>query len=299
MKLKSLAQSLLQQNYEVTHSYHHLRLWLEGTQSSDKIIIYQMGKVGSTTIWDSLEALNLDIPIYHIHTLKPEIIQKAADKGRSDFPKLRFVYPEIVQSEYLRKQLDRNAIKTPWHVITLVRDPIAKTLSLFFQQLEQELLLGTDYRQKIKEEGQEAVLQKMIGRFHQEYIRNPDRKHPFYWINREIKDNLALDIFAEPPLSDAGYRIYKAAAANILLLKLESLSDCHQQAFQEFLGLQNFQLVQSNVGSQKRYGSLYKAFLKQVDLPADYLEEIYGSKLVTHFYSASEIERFYQRWRTA
>ncbi|MEO1297853.1 MAG: putative capsular polysaccharide synthesis family protein, partial [Cyanobacteria bacterium J06636_16] len=221
----------------------------------------------------------------------------AAAKGKLNFPKLRFIYPEIVQSEYLRKQLDSNTAKFPWYVITLVRDPIAKTLSLFFQQLEQELLMGADYRRQIQEEGQEKVLQEIIIRFYQEHVDNPERKHPFYWLNREIKNNLAFDIFAEPPLSEEGYRIYKAATANILLLKLESLSDCYKMAFQEFLGLQDFQLVQSNVGTQKRYGSLYKSFLKQVNLPTDYIDEIYSSQWVTHLYSALEIERFYQRWQ--
>jgi len=56
MELKSLAQPLLRQDYRLTHSYHRLRLWQQGLRSKDKIIIYQVGKVGSTTIWKSLDS---------------------------------------------------------------------------------------------------------------------------------------------------------------------------------------------------------------------------------------------------
>ncbi|MEQ9356483.1 putative capsular polysaccharide synthesis family protein [Coleofasciculus chthonoplastes] len=296
MALKPLIQSSLRQDYRITHPYHRLRLWLEGLRSKDKIVIYQMSKVGSTTIWKSLESLNLDIPIYHVHTLRHEQISRAIERDKANFPKLRFMYPETIHSEYLRSQLDQKNIMHPWSVITLVRDPVAKILSSFFQNLEREFLLGLDYRKKIKVEGDTKVLQEVIERFYQEKVDNSRRKHPFEWFNFELKDNLDFDIFAEPSIAGSNYYIYNTKLARILLLNLESLNDSYQSAFQEFLGLQNANLVQANVGLQKRYKSLYKSFLRNVDLPVDYLDEIYQTELVRHFYSESEIEQFYQRW---
>ncbi|MEQ8466007.1 putative capsular polysaccharide synthesis family protein [Coleofasciculus sp. E1-EBD-02] len=296
MALKPLIQSSLRQDYRITHPYHRLRLWLEGLRSKDKIVIYQMSKVGSTTIWKSLESLNLDIPIYHVHTLRHEQISRAIERDKANFPKLRFMYPETIHSEYLRSQLDQKNIMHPWSVITLVRDPVAKILSSFFQNLEREFILGLDYRKKIKVEGDTKVLQEVIERFYQEKVDNSRRKHPFEWFNFELKDNLDFDIFAAPSIAGSNYYIYNTKLARILLLKLESLNDSYQSAFQEFLGLQNANLVQANVGLQKRYKSLYKSFLRNVDLPVDYLDEIYQTELVRHFYSESEIEQFYQRW---
>jgi len=299
MGLKPLIQSSLRQDYRVTHPYHRLRLWLEGLRSKDKIVIYQMSKVGSTTIWKSLESLNLDIPIYHVHTLRHEQISRAIERDKANFPKLRFMYPETIHSEYLRSQLDRNNIVNPWSVITLVRDPVAKLLSSFFQNLEREFLLGLDYRKKIKAEGDKKVLQEVIERFYQEYVDNPSRTHPFEWFNFELRESLNVDLFAEHPLSGRTYYIYNTRLARILLLKLESLNDSYQSAFQDFLGLKNVNLVQANVGLQKRYKSLYKNFIKEVNLPVDYLDKIYQTELVRHFYSESEIEQFYQRWTSS
>ncbi|NET32778.1 MAG: sulfotransferase family 2 domain-containing protein [Cyanothece sp. SIO1E1] len=298
MNIKPLLQPLLRQNYYVTHVYHRLRLWGKSLNSRDKIVIYQMGKVGSTTIWKSLESLNLDIPVYHVHYLKSESVKRSLEKARIDFPRLRFIYPEVVQAEHLRNQLNQNCIETPWHVITLVRDPIAKMLSSFFQTLERDLLLGSDYRKRIKKEGYEKVLEEIISRFYDEYVHNPNRKHPFCWFDYELKKNLNIDIFNETPLSNKNYHIYNATAAKILLLKLESLSNCYQDAFYEFLGFQDFKLIRSNVGSQKRYGNLYKDFLDGIDLPVDYIDKIYSSDLVKHFYSDLEIEEFYRRWQS-
>ncbi|MBE7386018.1 MAG: hypothetical protein F6J95_032105 [Leptolyngbya sp. SIO1E4] len=258
-----------------------------------------MGKVGSTTIWKSLESSNLGIPIYHIHTLSPEKISQAIAKDKANFSKVRFIYSETIQSEYLRSQLDRNNIVTPWSVITLVRDPVAHILSGFFQKLEGELLLGFDYRRKIQEEGDEKVVQEIIERFYEEHVNNLSRRHPFEWFNLELKENLNFDIFSATPLSGKDYHIYNTPLAKVLLFKLESLNDSYQSAFQEFLGIEDFNLVQSNVGLQKRYKSLYKDFLRHVNLPARYLDRIYQKEMVRHFYPDSEIEQFYQRWQSS
>jgi hypothetical protein len=84
---------------------------------------------------------------------------------------------------------------------SLVRDPVAKILSSFFQNLEREFLLGLDYRKKIKAEGDKKVLQEVIEKFHQEYVDNPSRTHPFEWFNFELRESLNFDLFAEHPLS--------------------------------------------------------------------------------------------------
>jgi len=295
---KLFFQSLLKQNYHVTHSYHRLRLWAADLTKKEKIVVYQMGKVGSTTIWKSLEASRFDAPIFHVHTLNSKKIARSLEADRVNFPKRRFIYYEVVQEEHLRRQLDRKHGQTLWNVITLVRDPIAITLSSFFQKLEVEIPLGLDYREKMKTEGRDSVLKEIRERFYEECVYNSDWEHPFEWFNHELRDNFNVDIFEGSPLEKKDYFIYRAVATNVLLLKLESLNNCYQNAFRAFLGLQNFELVPSNIGLQKRYKTLYKAFLKEVNLPSDYIDRVYTSPLVKHLYSESEIEKFYQRWQS-
>ena len=300
MKLKSIAQSLLRQNYYVTHSYHLCRLWWEGLKTPDKIIVYQMGKVGSTTIWKSLEALNLGIPIYHVHGITHHSVQKQVTKSKERFQKLRAIYIEIAQAEYLRNQLDSQTITKPWNVITLVRDPIAQTLSSFFQALEMERKLGFTFRETLSPETHDQAVHEIVQRFHRDYVNNAEREHPYAWFDREMKVSLGINVFIDTTSEVSDYYICSGEKASVLLLKLESLNNSYKKAFRDFLGIQDFHLVTSNLGSQKsRYGSFYKDFIDRVRLPDHYLDSVYYSPLVRTFYSDAEIEDFYQRWRHA
>lgn len=297
MRLKYFIQFLLRQDYRVTHLYHFLRLWKEDLGKKGKIVVYQMGKVGSTTIWRSLESSSLDVPVYHIHNLSPGVIDRRVEYGKVNFSKRRFIYHEFIQSEYLRRELDRGQIDRSWYVVTLARDPIAQMISSFFQKLT-EIPLGLDYREEIKRAGKDNTLNKLIERFHTSYVYNRDWEHPFEWFDHELRDNLGVDISMGPVLSNKGYHIYNGATTTkVLLLKLELLDDCHRNAFQEFLGLRNFKLVDSNVGSQKLYKDIYKEFIKRIDLPTDYINKVYSHKLVKHLYSDSDLEKFYRRWK--
>lgn len=300
MKLRSIAQSLLRQNYYVTHSYHLCRLWWEGLKTSEKIVVYQMGKVGSTTIWNSLEALELGIPIYHVHGITHHSVRRQICKSKERFQKLRAIYIEIAQAEYLRNQLDSKAVSKPWSVITLVRDPIAQTLSSFFQALEMERKLGIVDRKVLALETHDQAVDEIIQRFHHNYVNNPDRGHPYTWFDREMKMSLGIDVFKGNTSETSDYYIFSEEKASVLLLKLESLNNSYKKAFRDFLGIQDFHLVTSNLGSQKsRYGSFYRDFIDRIELPDQYLDSVYDSPLVRAFYSEAEIEGFYQRWRHA
>ena len=298
MSLKSLAQASLRQSYPITRFYHGCKLRWEGHRSSDKILIYQMGKVGSTTIWHSLEQLGLKAPIYHIHTLNPEHIQQKLRKIRENFSQSRFIYLDVVQAAYLQNQLIHENFDHPWSVITLVRDPMRQILSSFFQQLEKELKLGNDYRPRVKTEGYDKVLDEIISRFKKEYVHNLNRQHPFTWFEHNLERHLNIDIFSFSPLAGTDFQIYEGSKVRVLLLKLESLNDCYQQAFKSFLGIDNFRLISANVGNQKRYKDLYKQFLNHIELPQSYIERIYDFKLLKHFYTDAEIQAFASQYRT-
>ncbi len=298
IQFKSFIQSLLKQNYQATHAYHRVRLWLEGLRNRDKIVVYTTAKVGSNTVWKSLRAVNLGIPIYHIHTLNPEKIESEIAKNKTDFPTIRFVNPETAQSEYLRSQLTDQLGQRPWSIVTLVRDPIARQISVFFERIENEIAFGKDYRKEAQKQGNEKVLQTVVDRFFEEQFNNSMHKEPLEWFDSELKRNLNIDVFTKPPLKNKGYSIYKSQLANVLLLKLESLDNCCQSAFQEFLGLQDFQLTQANIALKKRYKSLYKAFLQKVRFPSEYIDKVYSAESVRHIYSDAELDRFSQRWRS-
>ncbi len=59
-------------------AYHRLAIArrLQGVKQREPILVYQMGKVGSSTVVQTLEALGLPNPVLHVHTLDTVHLQR-------------------------------------------------------------------------------------------------------------------------------------------------------------------------------------------------------------------------------
>jgi len=267
------------------------------------VLVYQMGKVGSTSIVRSLKASNVDRPVYHPHFLSKERIAETEKDRKEFFRTERYSYlkrPWLY--EFLVKQLEGGLKGGKWKVITLTRETVSRNISAFFENLEVERFEGRDrYRisshyYKIPPTTIEINDLEPLSRLFFEKV-NHDSPEQFF--DREIRGVLGVDVFAsEFPISK-GYRIYQGELVDILLLRVEDLNRVAQEAFSEFLDIRKFELTNSNVGSEKGYAFLYKKFKKDVELPDEYLRRMYGSRYMRHFYSAREIERFQEKWRKA
>ena len=104
------------------------------------------------------------------------------------------------------------------------------------------------------------------------------------------------DVFAQPFPTSKGYHIYSGANADLLLLRLEDLDRCAGVAFKEFLNIDGFSIESANVSADKEYGSEYSEFTRKLTLPASYIDHMYQSRFMRHFYSADERERFRLKW---
>ena len=92
------------------------------------IVIYQMGKVGSQTIWKSLQTMNIPNSVYHIHVLNPENIKRAIKVLNSKGAPLSV---QLQQAQDLITDLEQQA-SPRMKVITIVREPIIQLLSSLF-----------------------------------------------------------------------------------------------------------------------------------------------------------------------
>jgi hypothetical protein len=239
------------------------------------ILIYQMGKVGSSSVYKSLSEHNLGSSIYHIHNLnedqaKSELtrhIQMSGSTRRYDF-----LWNSLHLSTRVKSQTTEK-----WPIVTLIREPVKRNISAFFQALDrinpelyQENLEGNINTKKL--------LDFFINSFSQHNV-------PEDWFDHQLKNVFGIDVFSKPFLEQKGYSIYENDKAKVLLLRLENLNACSENAFKEFLGIENFTLTSANIGEKKAYKIMYKHFLSNVNLPEDYIEDIYSSKFAKHFYS--------------
>jgi len=255
-------------------------------QRFDPIVIYQMGKVGSTTIKESLKRHNLSNE--HIHFLSWNNIAEV-EKYYLGLPHAK-VPKHIERSKRLRSFIDNTWGKIRWKVITMVREPVGRDISDFFQNMGDAL---PHVRDLPEDKALREIIRHLLGSFSN---FNETKDYVCTWFDKEIKDVFNFDIYAHDFNKTLGYQIYEAANADILLIRLEDLSRCCHDAFREFLGVPDFSMVKDNVGEKKWYQGLYRRVLDSISIPDSDLERIYKSRYCRHFYTGDEINHFKKKW---
>jgi len=287
------------QNYFSAKAHYNLNLHLLNLRSAQPpILIYQMGKVGSSTITSSLQRLLKDRLILQIHYLTQPYLSSIEQKNIQDFyPGRLNGYRHHWESLYLRKQIDKGLKDKQYKIVTLVREPISRNISSFFENLEIERI-GSSQHYKVKSfYGFETTVDigdpsELIRLFFETF----DHDTPLVFFDREFKGVLGIDVFASEFPKSTGYQIYKDKHAEVLLIRLEDLNKCIEDAFREFLDIEHFTTVNKNIGDKKKYREIYRRFLDSIVLPESYVDMMYNSKYMQHFYSLEEINRFREKW---
>ena len=252
------------------------------------ILVYQMAKVGSRTIVRSLRASRPQAPVFHLHTLTQDGTEEMERFYRwSRVPALPGA-GHLLLSRYLRAQLRKGVVPGRWKVITMVRDPVARNLSLVFQ-------LGRRLVPDFKRQCAAGQLDPMeiFERFGREF---PGQLDCMRWFPNELQRVFGVDVFATPFDREAGFQVYRGSTADVLLLRTEDLDRVGAPALREFLDLRELHWRQSNIGATKSLGHHYTGVLQRAVFPRAFVDRYYDSPAVRHFYSPIELDRFRSRW---
>ena len=263
------------------------RLKTVGRARGEPIVVYQMGKVGSSTVYRSLRSLGLRRQVHHVHLLNE--LDEIEERVRRRYPDPVGTLAQIEKGRRLRRRVLPNR-RTTWNVISLVRDPVQRNVSAFFESLTE--VIPDVYERQERDDIAPAELENaFLDRF--------DHDAPLSWFQSQLEPVFGIDVFAAPFDTEQGYATYEGPGARLLVIRLENLMEYGQTAIGEFLGLDQFELVTANIARDKRYANLYSEFERSVTLPVSYLERMYESRFARHFYRAAEIEAFEQRWTKA
>jgi hypothetical protein len=172
----------------------------------------------------------------------------------------------------------------PLRVITQVREPIASNIPMFFQIMDQHL--GTD--REVSDYG----IDELVDVFLENYMHS----RPLTWLDAEINTNFSIDVYRHSFPTDRGYTLISWGRVSLLALRCELDDRAKAQAIADFLGLEKFDIVRSNVASEKDYASQYAEFKQRIRIPPALLDQTYNSKFARHFYSSKEREKFRSHW---
>ena len=264
------------------------------------VLILQMGKVGSKSVQAGLEALDLDRPIYHAHFLSSERTAETEIRRRKFFRTKRHSYlmrPWL--NQFLRRTFDQQDDKRVWKIVTLTREPVGRNISAFFENLD--VVAGdTDGEFEISSHyyriDPTVVAVDDIEKLSDLFFSRATHDSPLRFFDREIKDVFGIDVLGSGFPKEKGYGIYRSARAELLVLKLECLTECAGAAFKEFLGIDDFKLINRNIAAKKVYAPLYEAFKNHANIDSGYADELYDSEFMRTFYSNEEIQAARNKW---
>ncbi|WP_223032322.1 putative capsular polysaccharide synthesis family protein [Hanstruepera marina] len=233
------------------------------------VIVYQMGKVGSSTLKKSLEENN--IPALHIHRFFFTDLERPM--------KLKLLPHKLKNRSTFNKFLKGEKVK----IITFYRDPLSRNISSFFQNLDvyfkRSELKNLDY----------SILEERFNKAHK--IHNT----PNNWFDLEFNKRLGINIFNFPFEKEKGYSIINKDNIQVFLCVTDKINHLEKE-LGGFLEIQDFKLNNSNIGDKKWYKDLYKEFKNKYKPTHQMLDKLYDSNIIKHFYNKEEIFDMKKPW---
>lgn len=231
---------------------------LSGILGSETVIVYTMGKVGSTAVETNLDGA------FHTHTLygfPPSPPYHRLKFGRWRMALRRWtVYP-------LKRFLLRR--RTRIRIITFYRDPKQRNPSMFMQDLPYWLtdyLLGTDARLGLnRAEAPDLLVDAYRAIFPHDY--------PAQWVARELACFSGIPA-SRLALGDADHKVIEHENVAIFIGRAERMDAC-EAPLAAFLGRATIKISATNRGEGKWYAPIYSSFQAQLAgcRDIDYCEE--------------------------
>lgn len=228
------------------------------------VLIWTMGKVGSTSIAKSLYAVK-GISIFTAHFM---------DDQRC--PRSQVIYKHLIKPNI------------PLKIISLVRDPISKNISSFFQNFEKNT--GRAYADNA------FSIDELNNIFFNDYKFHYS---PLTWFDDYVKTYTGIDVYSQIFSQDTKACRFKKNNFELLVMRCDLEDNKKEKNVESFLDLKSgsFKISARNVGSDKDYSKIYRKFKNEVRFSNDYLEKMTNSKYFNHFYSSQEIQSFINHWK--
>jgi hypothetical protein len=250
------------------------------------VIVYQQGRVASTSVYESLKRSLPNSNIFHVHTLSEDVAQRQillAEKNNT------YAYRYYFIGQYLAKIIKSDIFKIkkePWKIITVFRDPIDIVLSTNFINMDKK---------------KDLIIQQ-YGHFDEstalkyfEYLFENDEPSGWTasnWFDDVFYKELGVDVFSFDFDKKKGYSIIRTEDYEILLLRFESLKEGYKQGVIDLFNISRdtVELEHTNLHRDDNYKSIHDYIKRNLKLSDTFLDKAYSTKLIEHFYSDQLIQ---------
>jgi hypothetical protein len=253
------------------------------------VLVYQMGKVGSSTVVDSLvEAGFSMLPQMRVWGMDLDSSDELGDPHRN------FVvhsHDYLLMQQFL-ESCSRAGILEQVVVVSLIREFLPRNISAFFQNCDNSgnppWYFGT--RDQILAAPIEDLLEFFRKR-HTNYVSALIKRWPkrfnratgFPVLEREFDSERGVGAYQEP------------GRPKVFFCQTEKLND-NWDVLRRFLGLSTFAMTVTNEGSRKWYADIYRDFKRLYRPSQEELTLCYDNPIMRHFYSEQDLARFRAQW---
>ena len=258
----------------------------------DPILIYQMGKVGSSSVYRSLKHAGIPNSIFHVHQLSDKGIERKEKwlkyHNALDIP---WVVEDLLYIKKFKESIETNRSKFQWKIITMTREPISVKLSAFFENIEV-------YGHEVFDPPKKINIDKTIDYLMRNTFGVYDVEKDYYctWFDEELKTVFGIDVYTVPYDFTRGYSIITKENVSVLVMRLEDMGRSFQQAMAYFLKVPNIELIKDNTADRKSYWNEYRTVLEKIVISAEVFDLIYSSRYARHFYPTGEREKSREKW---
>ena len=263
-----------------------LKSRLRDLESRNPILVYQMGKVGSSSVVRTLEQLNLSAPILHVHTLSPEHLKFAIDKQRKSISP--FLHEHHVASSLIVKKMRHRLF--PCRIITLTREPVARAISFLFEDLKKQAPEALLRDKQLDREKLKLALDRILA-------GENGIADPTIWFDSELRDCLGIDVFSTPYDEEKGYNLLEKGSIRVLLMRMEDLDRAMPDGLSALLDrdMRGIKVLRANIGQKKWYADDLRFIKETYRVSGPAAQHVFETRYCRHFYGAAT-ERFKAKW---
>lgn len=241
------------------------------------VIIYQMGKVASSSIYDALKNRS-DCCAFHTHTLSRSNIEARKLRTNDSFfsPDKRYRVSDALSKQVIQAP-------HPSKIITLIREPFERNISAFFENAK------SVHQQKQTDD-------QFINQLIQEYLNTTNHLLPEEWYQNEFFNALGINIFEHSFDPAYGWATIQQGPHDVLILRTTLSDEEKSKRVGDFLNIEDITMPRSNQTGDKALKNTYQRFKSSIVFPDSIGHSILQSRFTQHFFTPTEIDTMQQRW---
>ena len=242
--------------------------------SDTLLLVYSMGKTGSSSVYYTLMR---DFPfskVIHVHFLSDYWYSWFSNQNKKNLKKDR----NQILSDKAKKFIKKNK---KLFSITIIRDPFSRSISDYFHS-KRDILSSLSDNQIIKEISESYYIQS----------------NSMDWFEKDFNSFFNIDIYKMPFNTNKGWEVYKLGEErSILIIRIDVLTSSFKKAFFNLTGLHvNKLFITNRREDDNTLSERYKLFKSNYYESEESVNRKLSSKFVKHFFNKNQIQTLREKY---